>query len=53
MPYALVAAAARVYAGLANGTLWESDDGGDTWRACRLSGDTLPALNALALTAES
>ena len=53
MPYALVASDERLFAGLANGTLWESDDRGDTWRACALDGDELPAINALALTAES
>jgi photosystem II stability/assembly factor-like uncharacterized protein len=53
MPYALVAAPDRLYAGLADGSLWQSGDLGDTWSACRLSGDALPALNALALTAES
>src|SRR5215218_10256316 len=53
MPYALVATAERLFAGLANGALWQSDDRGDTWRACALAGDALPAINALALTAES
>src|SRR5947208_421754 len=53
MPYALVASEQRLFAGLANGTLWQSDDRGDTWRACALDGDALPAINALALTAES
>jgi photosystem II stability/assembly factor-like uncharacterized protein len=36
MPYALVATDGRVFAGLANGELWESADRGDTWRACEL-----------------
>jgi photosystem II stability/assembly factor-like uncharacterized protein len=53
MPYALVASTERLFAGLANGSLWQSDDRGDTWRACALEGDVLPAINALALTAES
>jgi GrpB-like predicted nucleotidyltransferase (UPF0157 family)/photosystem II stability/assembly factor-like uncharacterized protein len=48
MPYALVAADGRLFAGLADGQLWESGDRGDTWRACTLRGDALPAINALA-----
>src|SRR3954454_7656426 len=49
MPYAIVATRQRLFAGLANGTLWQSDDRGDTWRGCALGGDALSALNALAL----
>jgi hypothetical protein len=48
MPYALVAADRRLFAGLADGQIWESDDHGDTWRACRVRGDSLHALQALA-----
>jgi hypothetical protein len=47
MPYALVAAGSRLFAGLADGQLWESRDRGDTWSALELSGDTLDALVAL------
>jgi hypothetical protein len=48
MPYALVAAdGGRLFAGLANGELWESLDRGDGWRRCELS-EPLPALLALA-----
>jgi hypothetical protein len=36
MPYALVAAEGRLFAGLANGELWESRDQGDTWHECAL-----------------
>jgi len=46
MPYALVATRERVFAGLANGELWESRDRGDGWRRCQLLG-SLPRLNAL------
>jgi len=53
MPYALLAADGRLFAALADGQLWESNDHGDTWRACELRGDALPALNALAFTANS
>src|ERR671924_283562 len=48
MPYALAAAYGRLFAGLADGQIWESRDRGDTWRACTLRGDRIPALRALA-----
>src|ERR671925_194949 len=37
-----------LFAGLADGQIWESRDRGDTWRACTLRGDRIPALRALA-----
>jgi photosystem II stability/assembly factor-like uncharacterized protein len=49
MPYALVATEARLFAGLANGELWESRDRGDSWKRCELS-EPLPGLLALAST---
>jgi photosystem II stability/assembly factor-like uncharacterized protein len=48
MPYALVATDRRLFAGLADGQLWESPDRGDTWRACSLRGDALTELHAFA-----
>jgi photosystem II stability/assembly factor-like uncharacterized protein len=48
MPYALVAAGGRLFAGLANGQIWRSADRGGTWRACALEGDPLVELHALA-----
>jgi photosystem II stability/assembly factor-like uncharacterized protein len=48
MPYALVAGDGRLFAGLADGQLWESRNGGDAWSACALRGDGLTALHALA-----
>jgi hypothetical protein len=48
MPYALVAAGARLFAGLSDGQLWESDDRGDRWRRCALEPEP-KALHALAL----
>jgi photosystem II stability/assembly factor-like uncharacterized protein len=48
MPYALVATDQRLFAGLADGQLWESRDRGDTWRACQLRGDEFKGLDALA-----
>jgi photosystem II stability/assembly factor-like uncharacterized protein len=47
MPYALVAADGRLFAGLADGHLWESRDRGDSWTALELRGDRLDALVAL------
>ena len=47
MPYALLATDGRLFAGLANGQLWESRDQGDSWAPLRLSGDPLDALVAL------
>jgi BNR/Asp-box repeat len=47
MPYALVATEGRLFAGLANGELWESRDRGDSWARCELS-EPLPGLLALA-----
>jgi photosystem II stability/assembly factor-like uncharacterized protein len=48
MPYALVASDGCLFAGLANGALWESHDRGDNWTAVQLDGDTLAAVLALA-----
>jgi photosystem II stability/assembly factor-like uncharacterized protein len=44
MPYALVATGDRLFAGLANGELWESRDRGDNWKECEVK---LPRLVAL------
>ena len=48
MPYALVATDGRLFAGLADGQLWESGDRGDTWAACGVVGGKLGAVVALA-----
>ena len=48
MPYALLATDGRLFAGLANGQLWESRDRSDSWTPMRLEGDTLVAVLALA-----
>jgi hypothetical protein len=48
MPYAFVATDGRLFAGLADGQIWESRDGGDSWTALRLAGDPLDRLLALA-----
>jgi hypothetical protein len=48
MPYALVATDGRLFAGLADGQIWSSDDRGDRWAGLQLRGDTLPSLVALA-----
>jgi hypothetical protein len=47
MPYALLATDGRLFAGLADGQIWESRDQGDSWSALRLRGATLGALVAL------
>jgi photosystem II stability/assembly factor-like uncharacterized protein len=51
MPYALVATEGRLFAGLADGQLWESTDRGESWQPCALEGDRLTHLNALAFAA--
>ena len=48
MPYALVAADGRLFAGLADGQIWESRDHGDSWSQCALAGDPVSSLHALA-----
>jgi photosystem II stability/assembly factor-like uncharacterized protein len=48
MPYALLAADGRLFAGLADGQIWESRDRGDSWAAPRLEGERIGALFALA-----
>jgi photosystem II stability/assembly factor-like uncharacterized protein len=52
MPYALVAVEGRLFAGLANGELWESRDQGESWRRCELL-QPLPGLLALAYAADA
>jgi hypothetical protein len=47
MPYALVATKDRLFAGLADGQLWESNDRGESWHPCPLEGDSPMGLNAL------
>jgi photosystem II stability/assembly factor-like uncharacterized protein len=47
MPYALVAADGRLFAGLADGQIWESGDRGDSWRASAVEGDPITGLHAL------
>jgi photosystem II stability/assembly factor-like uncharacterized protein len=48
MPYALVPAGDRLFAGLADGQIWSSADRGETWTACAIEGDELSELHALA-----
>jgi photosystem II stability/assembly factor-like uncharacterized protein len=47
MPYALLATEGRVFAGFADGRLWQSRDRGDNWTPVQLHGDALNALVAL------
>jgi photosystem II stability/assembly factor-like uncharacterized protein len=48
MPYALLALDDRLVAGLSDGRLFTSPDGGDTWSQAEVGGDPLPTLVALA-----
>ena len=48
MPYALVAGDGRLFAALADGQIWESRDGGDSWSGSTFKGDSIPAVHALA-----
>ena len=48
MPYALLATDGRLFAGLRNGQLWESNDRGDSWTRLQLRSGALDALVALA-----
>jgi hypothetical protein len=47
MPYALLAVDGRLFAGLADGQIWESRDRGDSWRPCVFRGDAIAALRAV------
>src|SRR6266576_3422022 len=49
MPYALLAGDGRLFAGFADGQLWESRDRGDSWTPLQLRGGALDALVGLAL----
>jgi photosystem II stability/assembly factor-like uncharacterized protein len=48
MAYALAFAGDRLFAGLANGSLYASEDRGDRWERLELGGDPLPRIGALA-----
>jgi hypothetical protein len=48
MAYALVAGDGRLFAGLADGQIWESADHGDAWRPCQVRGQAPSELHALA-----
>jgi hypothetical protein len=51
MPYALVASGGRLLVGLADGTLYASDDRGESFTACRVGGDAPGRFVALAAAA--
>jgi photosystem II stability/assembly factor-like uncharacterized protein len=48
MPYALVAHDGRLFAGLADGQIWESTDRGASWQATTAPGDPITTVHALA-----
>jgi photosystem II stability/assembly factor-like uncharacterized protein len=47
MPYALAFVGERLFAGLANGSLYASEDAGESWRALVLRGERLASIVAL------
>jgi hypothetical protein len=47
MAYALLATPGRLFAGFANGELWQSSDHGDSWTRCVCEGDELRSIVAL------
>jgi len=51
MPYALLATDERLYAGLADGRLFESSDHGESWHAALFEGGSPTRLNALVFAA--
>jgi photosystem II stability/assembly factor-like uncharacterized protein len=51
MPYALVTADGRLFAGLRNGELWESGGQGERWRRCQFPDGGPHAVTALAVAA--
>ena len=48
MPYALATVEGALFAGLADGEIWRSDDRGDSWRPLALEDDSLERVLALA-----
>ncbi len=51
MPYALVATAGRLFAGLSDGQIWESRDRGDSWHVLRAA-EPIGGINALAFAGD-
>jgi photosystem II stability/assembly factor-like uncharacterized protein len=47
LPYALAIAPGQLYAGLSNGQIYASYDGGDSWSLLTLRGDLLPSVRAM------
>jgi BNR/Asp-box repeat len=47
MPYALLASGDGLFAGLANGELWEGKARGERWTRCAVEGAPLPRIRAL------
>ena len=48
-PYALASAPGKLYVGLANGTIYTSQDRGESWQQLALHGDLLPSVLAMAV----
>jgi hypothetical protein len=51
MPYALIATDGRLFAGLSDGQIWESNDRGDSWYVLHV-GAPIRGINALAFVAD-
>ncbi len=47
-PYALASTPCKLYAGLADGSIYASEDGGDSWRKLSLRGEALPRILSMA-----
>jgi hypothetical protein len=52
MVYALAAVPGSLFAGLRDGRLYLSEDGGEAWQPLAVSGDPVPAIHALACAAD-
>jgi photosystem II stability/assembly factor-like uncharacterized protein len=48
LPYALLAEGGELFAGLADGSIYASDDRGNSWRALRITGDAPTHVSAMA-----
>ncbi len=48
LPYALASIPGQLYAGLSNGGIYASYDGGDNWKQLALRGEALPNITAMA-----
>lgn len=52
-PYALAIAPSHLFAGLGDGRIYMSRDGGDSWQQLRLTGEKLPAVRGMACVVDA